>query len=248
MAHGGRQRSGLLGAIFSKDVPVLESIPLGDNYAVRPDTPSHLPLPPPPKRSEVVRIFKRRREALGVRFHADDGDGGAQLESVEPYGLAWRHGLKWGDTISAVRTLNNGRESKLTCGEDAARALRPAYGQLELIVRPRFASSEDRSASLIQSVILGVFCRDTLRVRAASATVISAHWRRWCAIMDLRALQLDAEEDRAVAAIQGAWRTRIRRWERKLALDFLQHHARNFIGRARKRRCIRAPPMLLDEL
>mmetsp|Transcript_33123 Transcript_33123/g.87027 ORF Transcript_33123/g.87027 Transcript_33123/m.87027 type:complete len:124 (+) Transcript_33123:442-813(+) len=123
-----------------------------------------------------------------------------------------------------------------------------------MTVRRRALSIEDAAANLIQSRIIGVFCRDTLRLRTASATVITSHWRRWCAIMDARALRLDAEEDHAAEMIQGVWRLRIRRWEKQLALEFLQEKARAFVGqlrtgqRARKRRCIRAPPALLDDL
>ena len=65
--------------------------------------------------------------------------------------------------------------------------------------------------------------------------------------MDLRALRLDREEDCAAEAIQGAWRKHIKGWERRLALEFLQQHARTFVERKRrqrKRQCIRRPPML----
>ena len=61
--------------------------------------------------------------------------------------------------------------------------------------------------------------------------------------MDARALRADAQEDHAAEAIQGAWRWRIRRWERRLALEYLQETARTFVGklrsgqRARKHSC-----------
>ncbi len=255
LAHGGRARSGsIFGSIFQKDTPVLAPIPLGDNYATKPEPDARTPPPPPRRRSEVLPLTKRRGVALGVRFHASPGDDGAELQSVEPYGTAWRHGLKWGDVISQVRIVASGREWQLSSGEDAAKALRPASGRLELTIRRRAITPEDRAATRIQSRVLGVFCRDTMRMQHACATAIAASWRRWCAVMDARALRLDATEDRAVEAIQGAWRTRIRRWERRLALEYLQEHARAFVAklrtgqRARKRRCIRAPPTLFDEL
>jgi len=257
LAHGGRnQRQGsLFGSIFQKETPVLAPIPLGENYASRPaPAVACVPLPPPPRRTEIVQLFKQRGQALGVRFHASTGVDGAELQSVEPYGLAWRHRLRWGDTISTVRVMAIGnKEVELTNGEDAAKALRPAYGRIKLSVRRRALSPEDRAAAIVQAHVLGIFCRDTLRMQHECATVIASSWRRWCAIMDARALRLDAVEDCAAAAIQGMWRLRIRRWERRLALEYLQEHARAFVAklrageRARKRRCIRAPPQLVDE-
>lgn len=266
VAHGGRQqRSGLFSSIFTKDTPVLEPIPLSENsatfngvdegYWARRDVGGRSsPLPPPPRRTDCIKLLKKRGFALGVRFLADSVcDDGAVVDSVEPFGVAWRHGLKWGDVICSVRIVASGKEFELTCGEDAAKALRPAHGYIELTIRKRTIKREDHAASLIQAHVLGYFNRDTMGLRGRSATVISSHWRRWCAIMDARALRADAQEDYAAEAIQGAWRWRIRRWERRLALEYLQETARAFVGklrsgqRARKRRCIRAPPCLTHE-
>jgi len=149
-----------------------------------------------------------------------------------------------------VRIVASKKETALSSGEDAAKAIRPACGRIELVVRRRTLGPEDHAASRLQAAVLGVFCRDTMRLRQASAIMISSHWRRWCAVMDARALRLDKCEDHAAEAIQGAWRSTIRRWERRLAVEFLQQHARTFVDkmrtgqRARKRRCIRAPPVL----
>ena len=218
------------------------------------------PLPPPPPSQPatptvtLVEIHKRHGQALGVRFDAEDGEEGAAVQSVQPYGLAWREGLSWGDCIVSVRVVASGEEHLLCNGSDAAKVLRPADGLLELRVRRRRRTAEDHAAERIQAAVLGLFARDTIRERHAASTAIAAHWRRWCAIMDRRALALDRQEDRAVACLQGAWRTHIRRWERKLALEFIQQHARAFVAllragrRARKRRpSIRRAPELVDE-
>ena len=222
---------------------------------MRTPPPTMRTVPPPPRRrTEVLPLTKREGVPLGVRFHSQQGDDGAELQCIEPYGTAWRHGLRWGDVICQVRLVATGQEWQLSSGEDAAHVLRPAIGRLELTIRRRTITPEDRAAMVIQSHLLGVHCRKTIRLRHASATVITASWRRWCAVMDARALRLDAIEDRAVETIQGAWRTRIRRWERRLAIEYLQERTRAFVAelrtgkRARKRRCIRAPPTLFDDL
>ena len=202
----------------------------------------------------VIGLTKRRNVALGIRFHMEPGDGGAEVESVEPYGLAWRLGLKWGDVISLVRIVATNTEHPVKDGQDAASALRPAVGRIELRVLPRACSARHVAAACIQSHVLGGFVRDTLRLRASAATHIQASWRRWCAVMDARALRLDAEEDRAAELIQGSWRRHIRQWERQLAVEYLQEHCRKFVAalrtghRARKRQRIRAPPVLLDDI
>ena len=217
----------------------------------KPPPPPTLPPPPRPDDTVIVEIVKPRGASLGLRF-CSETTGGAELRMVDPYGLGWRQGLVWGDRVLSVLVASTGEETPTDSGSDAARALRPASGLIELRVRRRPRTTEDYAAVRIQAQVLGCFTRDTLRLRREAATVISAHWRRWCAIMDLRALRLNREEDCAAEAIQGAWRQHIKQWVRRLALEFIQEHARSFLAllrtgqRKRKRRCIRMPPMLLD--
>ena len=187
------------------------------------------------------------------QFISDAGDGGAELESVDPFGLAWCCGLGWGDVVAGVTIASTGKEHELKSGAHAARVLRPATGQIVFRVLRRRRTSQDDAASLIQAHVLGVFARDTIRLRVRASMVISAHWRKWCAVMDARALRLDKREDDAIILLQYAWRRYMRRWEQRLAAEYIQATAKAFVAslrggqRARKRRCIRAPPALLDE-
>jgi len=210
------------------------------------------PPPPPMTKVTTIELVKRRGDALGVRFLCDAGSGGAELESVEPFGLAWRYGLRWGDVVAGVFVVSTGKDHDLKSGAHAARILRPATGEMEFRVLRRRRTNRDRAASLIQARVLGVFARDTIRLRSHAATAISAHFRRWCAVMDARALRLDKTEDDAAILVQYAWRRYMRRWEQRLAVEYIQQIARSFVAslrcgqRARKRRCIRAPPALDD--
>ena len=152
--------------------------------------------------------------------------------------------------VAGVCILSTGKEHDLKSGAHAARVLRPATGEIEFRIVRRRRTNEDRAASRIQAHILGVFARDTIQHRGRSATIIATQWRRWCAVMDARALRLDKKEDDAAILVQYAWRRYMRQWEKQLAVEYIQQIARSFVAslrgghRARKRRCIRAPPAL----
>ena len=79
--------------------------------------------------------------------------GGAEIQSVEPYSIAWRAGLRWSDvliTIKVFSTLHPGevlKEHVVTDGYSAAKALRPATGMLELHIIRRPTTAEDAAAA-----------------------------------------------------------------------------------------------------
>ena len=75
--------------------------------------PAPLPLPPPPRPVSVVALRKSRRAILGIRFYSEPGDSGAEVQTVEEYGLAWRHGLAWGDVIERVRVYSARRPKEV---------------------------------------------------------------------------------------------------------------------------------------
>lgn len=66
-------------------------------------------LSPPPRArpaATIVPLHKPRGTSLGLRFFSDEGDGGAEIQKVDPHSIAWRHGLAWGDTIERVRIMS----------------------------------------------------------------------------------------------------------------------------------------------
>lgn len=230
-----------------------------------------LPPPPPPPRAEtVISLIKPRRTALGVRFQRDPGaDGGAVVASVEAYGLGWRSGLAWGDNVLMVREVHRDGEvigtSRIHDGYDAAQFLKPAQGRIELIVLRRRRTAKDAAASLLQAHAKRWRTRLDQLERHAAATIMAAHWRRFCAECDLedaleeKRAEAQAEEwlrlsstsaARAGAAVtlQASWRRYcavIRACDRFLALERIQRSARAFMTRRtrqRERREVAAGP------
>ena len=190
---------------------------------------------------------------LGVRFFSDDGDGGAEVEHVAPHSLAWRHGLAWGAVLERVRVLSARAEHEvvgeheLHNGYDAAKALRPAVGWIELVVRPRKRTPADRLAPRVQARWRGVLARTWLAIAHASATRIQASWRRLMArdeaahrrhVAWRRACDEPDVRAHAAVRIQSHWRrydAYARAYEQCLAIAFLQQHARGWLVRRRYR-------------
>jgi len=247
------------------------------------------PLPPPPRLppSTTIRLHKPRGATLGVRFYSSrrseapgEGEAGAEVQSVEPYGLAWRSGLAWGDVITGVRVHSSRAKQELlaavdiTSGYDAAKALRPAIGYLELSVRKRLQNDRDRAAVCLQAACLGMLTRAAAHNASNAATHIAGAWRRWCARQALRARRAQRRSKllqrtrtlrgpvahAAALQLQCAWRRYVgmlAAWERTLALQHIQKLMRAWLMRQRamvprlsrkRRRGIRAPPcLILDE-
>ena len=105
-----------------------------------------------------VRMHKPRGVALGVRFDRLSESVGARVDSVEPYGLAWQFGLGWGDVVTCVKVFSTIREGEIlsehviASGLDAAKALRPAYGEIEILVQKRKITADDKAAARLQAV------------------------------------------------------------------------------------------------
>ena len=201
------------------------------------------------------------------------------MQSVEPYGLAWCSGLAWGDVITGLRVHSSATGELLAAvdissGYDAAKALRPAIGYLELSVRKRPQTGRDRAAVCLQAACLGMLTRIAAHNTSSAATHIASAWRRWCARQALlvrrakrRSMRLaHARTPRSPVAhaaalqLQCAWRRYVgvlAAWERALALQHIQKLMRAWLVRQRamaprtsrkRRRGIRAPPCLvLDE-
>ena len=51
--------------------------------------------------------------------------------------------------------------------------------------------------------------------------------------MDARALRLDKREDDAIILLQYAWRRYMRRWEQRLAAEYIQATAKAFVASLR---------------
>ena len=205
-------------------------------------------VPPPPRPSETISFSKPRGASLGVRFLSEDGDQGAEIHRVDPFGMAFKLGLQWGDTIERVKTFTfkGGEEQvKLTTelrnGYDAAKALRPVCGRVEISVRKRKKTPQDASATKLQARWRGVYARMYLEDAHTAATRIACYWRRYAAIIEADELREDRHEDAHVAAIviQSHWRrydAYVGAYEQVLAICFLQQQIRTWLAKPRKPR------------
>jgi hypothetical protein len=213
------------------------------------------PLPPPPKPPPVaalVTLSKPYGVSLGIRFFSDPGEHGAEIQKVDEHGLAWRAGLGWGDAIQRVRVRSTTRQSDeassehvLRDGYDAAKALRPASGLVELEVVRRKQTAKDRAAARVQGRIRGMIARATLRhVRGATTTIASA-WRRAVAVdeAERRRHVRDAPKRAAAALLIQTHFRRFSAWivyyEQSLALVFVQQQVRAWLERRRAMRTSR---------
>jgi hypothetical protein len=186
--------------------------------------------------------------SMGVKFfgechHAE----GAEVDSVEAFGQAWRCGLRWGDVLMSVRVFSSRRPGELVSearthnGFEAAKALRPAVGLVELVVRRRIVTRADEAACRITAMAVGRFTRSVLRNyrvvqrREAAATKIATYWRRWCAIYDVETLRCCTL---AATHVQAAWRrceAMLLRTERIFALTHVQQATRAWLRRRGRR-------------
>merc|ERR1712216_434515 len=102
-----------------------------------PPPPPKAAPPPPPKAPPPLHIKLKKTsvsERLGVRFLAEQaGSAGAVVDSVEPYGPAWRAKLRAGDTVTHISA--SGRETEIDSGFRAAEVLRVLQGSFVLRVR-----------------------------------------------------------------------------------------------------------------
>lgn len=204
-------------------------------------------LAPPPRATttappSVIVLHKPRGVSLGVKFLAvSHRDGGAEVESVEEYGIAWRAGLAWGDAVLRVRVYSQLRpgevlnEHELNGGHTAAKALRPSSGRIELVVRRRRTNKRDAAQAVIASHWLGLATRRALRralrTRAAAATTIAAHWRRCVCMWDLQDCRAF---HRAATTIAAHWRRYgavLSACERLLATQHIQQAVRAWLSR-----------------
>ena len=189
-------------------------------------------LPVPAAPVESVYVFKPKGASLGVKFYGDDakpGTKGAEVVSVEDFGIAYRAGIKMGDRVHLVRAFSSVRpgevvsEAAVSDGYSAAKALRPAVGRLELRVSRYAPDREARAAILLQ-----------------------AHWRRCRAMCEahdrLDAIQEQEEWEetceRAALLIQSAFRRYdawVRAYGRYLAVEHIQQATRVWLKHPHRR-------------
>lgn len=165
-------------------------------------------------------------------------------------------------------------EHEVFDGYDAAKALRPASGPVELVVRRRRPTTNDLHATRMQSAWRGTAARFQLHLARGASTTIACAWRRCAARDELERRRCASGAHAAVTAIQSAWRRYDAcdiAYERRLALSFLQEQVREWLAarkwhrsrlaaglgevadtgatRKRRRACggspIRAPPSLV---
>jgi len=180
-------------------------------------------LPPPPKAPPPLYIELRKystRERLGVRFLAEGDKGGAVIESVEPYGLAWRAKLRPGDVVTTI--VHGDKEMQTGSGHRAAEVLRPLQGVIGLRMLRERMSRADVAACRLQAAFIGHQVRLGFDDARRASLKIQTHFRRWEAQLYVHECLL------AVRYIQD------------LARDYLEH--RRATGGARS--SIRAPATL----
>ena len=186
-------------------------------------------LPPPPPKSApppiTLEVRKRSpQDRLGVRFLADGGSGGgAIIDSVEPYGPAWRAKLRPGDTLMCV--ISGGKEVATDTGYRAAEVLRPLSGVFGVRVRRPRMSKPDAAAVRLQAASVGYQVRLGFGDAKRASLLIQTYFRRFSAMLLSE--------------------------ERHLALRYIQCIGREHIERQRRRTgsrrpSIRAPAQLLE--
>ena len=226
------------------------------------------PVPPPPLlrpdvfTSKSIFMNKPRGCSLGVDLDSDSTEG-AEVDSVEAFGLAWRNGLKPGDRILCVRAFSTVRpcevlsEHPVVDGYSAALALRPAFGRIELRILRPVPSREAVAATAIQAIWRGMLSRqmstldeahpDWMRqwVREGASVVIQSHFRRLLAMwearerLDLRDREHAEDIEWAVLTIQTTWRRYgawINAYTRTFALQLIQEAARVWLHHKSNRR------------
>ena len=226
------------------------------SMASKPMAPLGPPPKPPPPPPDIVSVYKPRGVPLGVRFFSDAGTSGAEVERVDEHGLAWRAGLAWGDTIEGVSVYSRSSgtllsEHKLSDGFDAAKALRPAAGRIELAVRRRRRTPSDLAATKIEAAVRGTRVRAYIRASHHLATIVACHWRGAQArrVAARRRAALGRRQrasrrktlmpaERAAIHIQAAWRrfeAMVIAYEQRLALVHIQQHVRGWLATRVKR-------------
>ena len=221
--------------------------------------------PPPPRpaapTSQSLFLNKPRGTSLGVKFFGDkqgtDAKEGAEVVSVEAFGLAWRHGLKPGDRILLVRAFSTVRpcevlsENAIHDGYSAAKALRPAVGRIELRIQRPAPSREALAATAMQAIWRGMLSRQLPIIREGAAVIIQCHFRRLMAMWDarerlddLRAREHAEDVEWAALTIQTSWRRYdawIQAYGRTLALQHIQEAARVWLRNKAPNRRSRSP-------
>ena len=174
------------------------------------------PPPPPPMRTPILTLELRKsssKNRLGVRFLADSTGGGAVVESIEPYGLAWRSKLRPGDVLVSVS--NASVDYDTPCGYRAAEVLRPLSGIITAKVMRKRVGKAEAAALRIQAAAVGHAVRLGYGDARCAALCIQTHFRRWSACF--------------------------RVCEAMLAIRHIQEQARVLIARQRSARRSRKP-------
>ena len=149
--------------------------------------------------------------------------GGAIIDSVEPYGPAWRAKLRPGDTLMCV--ISGGKEVATDTGYRAAEVLRPLSGVFGVRVRRPRMSKPDAAAVRLQAASVGYQVRLGFGDAKRASLLIQTYFRRFSAMLLSE--------------------------ERHLALRYIQCIGREHIERQRRRTgsrrpSIRAPARLLE--
>ena len=145
-----------------------------------PPPPKAAAMPPPPPPVHFVSITKVSEKArVGVRFRAEGRDGGAVVDAIDPYSLAWRAKLRRGDIILGI--IYDGEEHATDSGYRAAELLRPMEGKLRMRVRRARLGPEERAAQRIQSFFHMLVIRSAFHEMRRSAVAIQTQFRRFAA-------------------------------------------------------------------
>ena len=118
---------------------------------------------------EVLTVNKPTGRTLGLNVLLQPQPlPGATIYLVYPDSVAWRAGLRVGDSITEVIT-SDGHAEQIEDGHAATVVLPAAHGQVHLRVRRRPWTRNDQAASVIVAAMQGMRTRSLLRRERTAA-------------------------------------------------------------------------------